>query len=117
MDTNFHYIINTDNGITTYPKEKIMIGKWSWVGNHTTIQKGTILPDYTIVGSNSLLNKDYSQVPSYSLMGGAPAKFIKTGLRRVFNVKSEKMLNDWFEKNSMSEKYKYIGDDVNVFCQ
>lgn len=92
IDTNFHYIIDITKGVTTYPRGGIVIGKWSWVGNRTTIQKGTILPDYTIVGSNSLLNKNYSDVPHFSLLAGMPAKLIKTGLRRVFNIESEKML-------------------------
>lgn len=117
IDTNFHYILNVENGITTYPKGKIKIGKWSWVANRTTIQKGTVLPDYTIVGSNSLLNKDYSDVPPCSLLAGMPAKFIKTGLRRVFNIKNERMLHAFFEKNGYDVKYRYLGDDIDEFCQ
>lgn len=117
IDTNFHYIMDITKGVTTYPKGEIVIGKWSWVGNRSTIQKGTVLPDYTIVGSNSLLNKNYSDVPSFSLLGGMPAKLIKTGLRRVFNVESEKMLNSWFLENGQYAKYKYIGNDIDTFCQ
>lgn len=117
IDTNFHYILNIENGETTYPKGKIKIGKWSWVGNRTTIQKGTVLPDYTIVASNSLLNKDYSDVPPCSLLAGMPAKFIKTGLRRVFNIKNERMLHAFFEKNGYDVKYRYLGDDIDEFCQ
>lgn len=117
MDTNFHYIIDLTKDIATYPKGEIVIGKWSWISNRTTIQKGTILPDYTIVGSNSLLNKNYSDIPPFSLLGGMPAKLIKTGLRRVFNIESEKMLNNWFLENGEDAKYKYIGKDIDAFCQ
>lgn len=117
IDTNFHYMLDTTRGTTRYPKGKIEIGKWCWVANRTTIQKGTILPDYTIVASNSLLNKDYSDIPECSVIGGMPAKLIKTGLRRVFNIKSEAMLNAWFEANGHDAKYTYDGDDTDAFCQ
>lgn len=49
----------------------VFIGECCWIGNRTNIMKGTVLPDNTIVSSNSLLNKDYtSTVPSYSIIGG-----------------------------------------------
>lgn len=32
-----------------------------WIGNRFTIAKGTILPSYSIVVSNSMTNKDFSE--------------------------------------------------------
>lgn len=46
--------------------------------------KGTQTPDYCITASNSICNKDYTNLPSYSLIAGSPAKFIKQGVRRLF---------------------------------
>lgn len=89
FDTNFHFSEDvTAPGF--YPISKpISIGSYCWIGNRTTINKGTILPDYTTVASNSLVTKDYSSLEPYSLIGGAPAKFIKGNFSRVWDTKRE----------------------------
>ena len=46
---------------------------------NNTILKGTILSDHTIVASQSLLNKDYSEY-NYCLLAGQPAKLKKQGV-------------------------------------
>lgn len=117
MDTNFHYMLDISKKQISYPKGEIKIGKWCWVGNRTTIQKGTVLPDNTIVASNSLLNKDYSDIPECSVIGGMPAKLIKQGMRRIFNVRTEHMLNVFFKENGYDAKYFYDGLDQDAFCQ
>lgn len=53
----------------------ISIGDYCFVGTASTILGGAILPAYSVLGANSLLNKAYS-VP-YRLYGGNPAKEIK----------------------------------------
>ena len=54
---------------------------------------GTKLPDRVIVTSNSLLNKDYtSSIPSYSLIGGIPAKLLRTNVRRIYELDRERDL-------------------------
>lgn len=73
-----------------YPISKpISIGNFSWIGNRTTIGPGSILPDYTIVASNSLVNKDFSILNPYSTIGGIPAKFIREGWTRVWDTERE----------------------------
>lgn len=89
FDTNFHFIEKVDIP-GYYPISKpISIGNFSWVGNRCTVGPGTILPDYTIVASNSLVNKDFSSLNPYSVIGGMPAKFIREGWIRVWNAKRE----------------------------
>lgn len=44
--------------------------------------KGTVIPDHTIVSSNSLCNKDYSDVPQFSIIGGIPARLISCNKKR-----------------------------------
>lgn len=53
----------------------ITIGHYCFVGTASTILGGAALPDYSVLGANSLLNKNFS-VP-YRLYGGNPAKEIK----------------------------------------
>jgi acetyltransferase-like isoleucine patch superfamily enzyme len=61
--------------------------------------KGTITPDFLIVGSNSLLNKDYTKtIEPYSIIGGAPAKFIKKGYERIFDLNIEQKYNECFKR-------------------
>ena len=117
IDTNFHFILDNSTLMAHSPKGHIIIGKYCWVGNRTSVQKGTVLPDYTIVGSNSLLNKNYKDIPPYSLIGGMPAKFIKGGIRRVFNIHNERMLKKYFKEHGNDATFIYNGEDINKFCE
>lgn len=56
----------------SYP---IHIGSYCFVGTASTILGGASLPDYCVLGANTLLNKSFT-VP-YRLYGGNPAKEIK----------------------------------------
>lgn len=79
MDTDFHEVYDVDTQ-KPYPMTKpIIIGKHCWICNNVQILKGTVIPDEIIVGSCSLLNKDYD-IPSFSLLAGNPAKLRKTGI-------------------------------------
>ena len=53
----------------------ISIGNYCFVGTASTLLGGATLPDYSVLGANSLLNKSFST--PYRLYGGNPAKEIK----------------------------------------
>jgi acetyltransferase-like isoleucine patch superfamily enzyme len=53
----------------------IRIGNYCFVGTNCVVLGGSSLPDYAVVGANSLLNDAYTE--SYMLYGGVPAKPIK----------------------------------------
>ena len=84
FDTNFHYIQNVNTKEIPSINSPIKIGSYCWIGNRVNIMKGTVLPDYTIVASNSLCNKNYSDVLAYSLVAGSPAQVKKNGYKRLF---------------------------------
>lgn len=89
FDTNFHFMEKID-APGYYPISKpISIGNFSWIGNRCTIGPGAKLPDYTTVASNSLVNKDFSSLNAYSIIGGMPAKLIREGWTRVWDTKKE----------------------------
>lgn len=101
FDTNFHPMERIDKP-GFYPMSRpIKVGSFCWVGNRTTIGPGTVLPDYTTVASNSLLNKDYSFIKPYSIVGGIPAKLLREGYVRVWDKKREleyqKKEFSWYE--------------------
>ena len=84
FDTNFHYTEDISSHTLSVLHSPITIGAHSWIGNRVSIMKGTVLPDYSIIASNSMANKDYSANGSYCLYGGSPVKIIKQGVRRIF---------------------------------
>jgi acetyltransferase-like isoleucine patch superfamily enzyme len=93
IDTSFHYVEQLDNKneISSLTKA-IVIEDNCWIGNRTTVSKGTFLPSYSIVGSNSLVNKDFLTVGSYCMFAGSPAK-LKMKCKRIFDKKLEKELD------------------------
>ncbi len=96
VDTNFHYVKNLERGECSKRTSPVIIGDYNWIGNRTTIQKGTITPAYTIIGSNSITNKDYTGIGENSIIAGVPAKFLANGFRRIFSLDEEFELNNHF---------------------
>lgn len=96
MDTAFHYVENLLDGDIKPLTSPIVLGNNIWIGNRTTIAKGTVLPDYTIVASNSLVNKDFSSIGENCLIAGLPAKLKQQNIRRVFDSKVQKKLDKKF---------------------
>lgn len=72
MDNDFHYIGANDNS------KPIYIGDDVWIGCHSLILKGVNIGDGAVIAAGSIVTKD---VPSYSVVGGNPAKVIKTNVQ------------------------------------
>jgi acetyltransferase-like isoleucine patch superfamily enzyme len=53
----------------------ITIGDYCFVGTNCVLLGGSSLPDYSVLGAKSLLNRSLTE--TYSLYGGVPAKSIK----------------------------------------
>lgn len=102
-DFNSHFIEDIEKQEIFNIFNPVRIGNFCWIGNRSTVMPGTKLPDRIIVSSNSLLNKDYikQKIESYSLIGGFPAKLIKTGVKRIYPPEQEICLKDYFSKNTV----------------
>ena len=83
MDTNYHFVADFNKGVIPSVKKPVRIGRNCWICNSSSIMGGAIIPDFTIVGSNSLVSRDMSAIKPYTLIAGVPAKPIITGLRKV----------------------------------
>lgn len=101
MDTDFHYIINTETKVVRPNINPIKIGENCWIGGNCTIKKGTCLPKGTILaGPYSMVGKDYTnKIPEFSIIGGSPAKLIAEHQRRINNDKVQGMLSRYFKHN------------------
>jgi len=53
----------------------ISIGKYCFVGSNSVLLGGSSLPDYSVLGANSLLNRAFTD--TYQLYGGVPARLVK----------------------------------------
>jgi len=122
FDTNFHYMRNIETGRVYLRDGMVEIGDYCWIGNRTTITKGTRLPDFSIVASNSLVNKCFiSSEEKYPFFAGAPAKIIGSTRVRIFDPLEEEKI-DWFFKNNPDATYyqglpgeKYEDEELERF--
>ncbi len=99
FDTNFHFVKDLKTGEIHNNITPIYIGNRCWIGNRTSIMKGTTLPDGCIISSNSLLNKDYiaKGVQPYSVLAGTPAKVVGEAQTRIFSIREEQRLRAFFD--------------------
>jgi acetyltransferase-like isoleucine patch superfamily enzyme len=100
IDSNFHYTYNTEKRDLQPRDAEISIGTYNWIGNRTTISKGTTTNSFTIIANSSIVNKDYSgNVDPYVVLAGAPAKILTKNIRRVYDLELEYNLNEQFLKD------------------
>ena len=110
IDTNFHYMVNCEDGSVRRASSPVRIGKYNWIGNRTTIMHGTHTPDYAVVGSNSLLNKNYDvpEMAEGGIIAGSPAAIRSAKkIREITNAEYEAMLNRYFEENPETSLYRF----------
>jgi acetyltransferase-like isoleucine patch superfamily enzyme len=60
-----------------FPMQKaaIQIGNHCWIGASVVIMPGVSLGSYCVVAANSYVNRSF---PAYSVVGGSPAKLLRT---------------------------------------
>lgn len=116
-DSDDHYTINVDSRKVRRITKNIIIGHDNWICTGTFVKKGTITGPYTLVSAgNTLLCKDYSMLPPYSILGGIPAQIIGQGSRMIRNVSEEKKLNKIFKDNPDTDEITIDVDDLESYC-
>lgn len=82
IDTNFHDLIDTETGEKLQKSVPVFIGKYNFVSNRVSIMKGTQTPNFCTIASNSLCTKNYKNLGENILIGGIPAKLIRSNISR-----------------------------------
>ena len=101
FDSNYHYIADLGTGLIPDYISSVRIGRGCWICNSSSIGPGTVLPPFTIVGSHSIVGRDYSSIiPENSLIGGAPAKLLRSGIRRVNNLEIIAAAQEYYRDHS-----------------
>lgn len=100
MDSDLHFLYDAQTNAIKSCNKPIIISDNVWIGNSCSIQKGVVIPPQSTIASRSLVINDFSNIETFgNLFAGSPAKLIKTGLYRIFNLKQENELKDYFSKN------------------
>jgi len=76
--TDAHVVYDIETLKHLNPPQDIVIGNHVWIGRGCFIMKGSKIPNNSIIGANSLINKEYAE--ENCLIAGTPAKIIKRGV-------------------------------------
>lgn len=104
MDTSGHPVADIKTGTVCRYTRGITLGDYCWYGNSCKICPGTIIPSHTIVSNLSLLNKDYSLITEYSLLGGIPARVLKEGVVKIDRLDVWNDIKTRFHQDSQLEQ-------------
>ena len=116
IDTNFHYIADFNKHQVKRYTSPIEIGEYCWICNSTTISAGAKIPNKIIVASNSLVNKDMSDIPEESIIGGIPAKFIANGYRRIESDLFNREIHKYFMEHPESREFFFDKTTPHSIC-
>jgi len=94
IDTNAHPMMDTETKELYPMTAPIELGSYNSISNRVSIMLGTKTSDHCVVASNSLCNKDYSDLGAYILIGGVPAKLIKNNFARDWDGEKERLLKN-----------------------
>lgn len=119
MNSSFHYTYDQERKGYRNRSSNIIIGNNCWIGNQTTILGNAKLPDFAIVGSGSLVNKDLCQIcqAGYPMIAGRPAKIKAYGIKRVFSPKIEVLVQSLFNQNmyqDFSPSEEFVDNPVDI---
>ena len=90
-DSNYHPMKNTETEEYYPMTAPIHLGNHNAISNRVSILPGTKTPEHCVIASNSVCNSDYTSLGSNILIGGVPAKLIKSNYARDWEIEKEKL--------------------------
>ena len=94
------------------PKE-CHIGNDVWIGRSSIVLSGVNISDGAIVGAGSVVTKD---VPSYAIVAGNPAKFIRNRFEDE-TIDQLIKINWWYFSDSKLKSFAHTFNDVKLFIE
>lgn len=97
--TDAHSVIDLETGNRLNTPADVIIGDHVWVGVGVILNKGTVIPNDTIVGAGAFVNKPFEE--EHTAIAGAPAKVVRRGVtwNRSRRAKfSTDEMNEWRTK-------------------
>ncbi|WP_228520659.1 acyltransferase [Flavobacterium sp. JLP] len=91
IDTNFHDLIDTETGEKLEKSAPILIGNYNFASNRVSVLKGTQTSDFCTIASNSLCTKNYTSLGKNILIGGIPAKLIRSNISRDWQGEKQQL--------------------------
>ncbi len=73
-----HTIYSIDNNKVLNASKPIILGDHVWVGAKATFLKGTVIPNNSIIGTGSIVSKEFTE--QFTAIAGIPAEVVKTGV-------------------------------------
>lgn len=92
-------LVNSEGMPISEPQD-IIIGENCWIMSRCIILKGSFLPNNTLVGANSLVNKRFFE--EYTLIVGSPAKIVKSNvwwIQGKYNINMQKYEQKYIKRN------------------
>lgn len=75
--TDFHSVFDGEGAIMN-PDQDVVVGAFVWIGKRATINKGSVIPRYSVVGASSVVTKAFT-TPNV-LIAGNPATIKRQGI-------------------------------------
>ena len=116
MDTDFHFLLDVNKKTVKRNSLPIVIGEGTWLSSNCKIMKGSQLPSNSIVVGGSLINANFRETGQYQIFAGTPAKPIRNGYRRLFNIQEERKLTKYFKNHPNEHTVEIESDELDIFC-
>lgn len=93
IDTNFHKMIDLNRSdVSSDEDHRIVLGNYNYLGSRVSIMKNTKTADYCTIASNSVVNKDYRPLGNNVLIGGVPAKYLRSNVTRDWDGEMDNLV-------------------------